>query len=112
MAKRLRILFTALLLLLFTTENLLVAAAWDPGDKSSEHQTELISHEWHGSFCQLAEGSEERDHRDYDNLSLVRVLVHPCLFPDLHTGKVHRADYFVVLHDTTPRYTRFRTLII
>lgn len=111
MVRATRYTLAAVLLLLFMSENLL-ASAREQGEGLRAHQSHVAAQEWHGSYSLLAEESEERDLRDHDGLTFVRILVHPSVFPESFAGKLRQAEEPVNLHESTPRYTRFRTLII
>ena len=104
---------TAILLLLFSSENVAIASIFqEETDATAVHQHAYVQKENQILFSLLAEESEERDERNDSMLSAERGSLHLHHFPLFTSNKISRYGDPNILVRNVPIYTYHCTLII
>lgn len=104
---------TAVLLLLFSSENVAIASIFhDETEATAVHQHAYVQKENQILFSLLAEESEERDERNDSVLPAERDGLHPHHFPLFTSNKISRYGDPNILVRNVPIYTYHCSLII
>jgi hypothetical protein len=104
---------TAILLLLFSSENVAIASIFqEETDAAAVHQHAYVQQEIQIVFSILAEENEERDERDDLILPFERDVLHPYHFPIISNKKNSKYGDSNSVVRNVPIYTYHCTLII
>ncbi len=104
---------TAILLPLFSSENVAIASIFqEETDATAVHQHAYVQKETQILFSLLAEESEERDERNDSMLPAEHRSLHPNHFPLFTSNKISRYGDPNILVRNVPIYTYHCTLII